>query len=225
MPGFELRVVERGQVVLRSRVIVGGKDNETPIFDDRIRYVEVNPSWYVPTSIVPELLEKEAKRPGYLAGSGFQWRGSSEPGARQTLVQKPGPDNALGRIKFLFPNEHAVYLHDTPQPKLFGRSQRNLSHGCVRVEKPNELALALLGDQGWDMGRLDRAPTGSRKTQRIDARRSRCRCSSTTAPPSSTTRAGSTCGPTCTASTGTGSPSSRTRACGRSRSRSPSRCR
>ena len=166
IPGFELRVVDRGQVVLRSRVIVGGKDNETPIFDDRIRYIEVNPSWYVPASIVPELLEKEAKRPGYLESSGFRWRGSDEPGARQTLVQKPGPDNALGRIKFLFPNDHAVYLHDTPQPKLFGRSQRSLSHGCVRVEKPNELALALLGDQGWDMGRLD-AAYGSRKTQRI----------------------------------------------------------
>ena len=166
VPGFELRVVDQGEVVLRSRVIVGGKDNETPIFDDRIRYVEVNPSWYVPTSIVPELLDKEAKRPGYLAGSGFQWRGSAEPGARQTLVQKPGPDNALGRIKFLFPNDHAVYLHDTPQPKLFGRSQRSLSHGCVRVEKPNELALALLGDQGWTMGRLD-AAYASRKTQRI----------------------------------------------------------
>ena len=167
VPGFELRVVERGEVVLRSRVIVGERDNATPIFDDWIRYIEINPSWYVPASIVPELLEKEAKRPGYLATSGFQWRGSGEPGARQTLVQKPGPENALGRIKFLFPNHHAVYLHDTSQPKLFGRSQRSLSHGCVRVEKPDELALALLGDQGWTMRRLE-PPTRSRKTQRVE---------------------------------------------------------
>ena len=90
VPGFELHVVERGEVVLRSRVIVGEKDNETPIFDDWIRYIEVNPSWYVPTSIVPELLEKEAKRPGYLASSGFYWRGSSEPGARRPWCRSPG---------------------------------------------------------------------------------------------------------------------------------------
>ena len=165
VPGFELHVVERGQVVLRSRVIVGEKDNETPIFDDWIRYIEINPSWYVPTSIVPELLDKEVRKPGYLASNGFSWRG--RPSAAQTLVQKPGPKNALGRIKFLFPNDHAVYLHDTSQRGLFGRSQRSLSHGCVRVEKPNDLAMALLGDQGWTMRRLD-AAYASRKTQRIE---------------------------------------------------------
>ena len=167
VPGFELHVVDHGEIVLRSRVIVGEKDNETPIFDDWIRYIEINPSWYVPTSIVPELLEKEASKPGYLGSSGFAWRGSSEPGTTQTLVQKPGPQNALGRIKFLFPNRHAVYLHDTSQRGLFGRSQRSLSHGCVRVEKPNDLAMALLGDQGWTMRRLD-AAYASRKTQRIE---------------------------------------------------------
>ena len=152
--------------MLRSRVIVGEKDNETPIFDDRIRYIEINPSWYVPTSIVPELAEKEARRPGYLARSGFVWRGID---GSQTLVQKPGPENALGRIKFLFPNHHSVYLHDTPQRGLFARSQRSLSHGCVRVEKPDELALALLGDQGWDEPRLQTA-YGSTKTRRIELR-------------------------------------------------------
>jgi murein L,D-transpeptidase YcbB/YkuD len=163
VPGFELKVVVDGVVVLRSRVIVGEKDNETPIFDDWIRYIEINPSWYVPASIVPELIEKEAARPGYLASDGFVWRGSNG----QTLVQKPGPKNALGRIKFLFPNHHAVYLHDTPQRGLFGRSQRSLSHGCVRVEKPNDLAMALLGEQGWTRKRLD-ATYASRKTQRVE---------------------------------------------------------
>ncbi len=163
VPGYELRVVDAGLVVLRSRVIVGGKDNETPIFDDWIRYVEINPSWYVPTSIVPELLEHEAARPGYLAANGFAWRGANG----QSLVQKPGPKNALGRIKFLFPNHHAVYLHDTPQRTLFGRSQLSLSHGCVRVEKPNQLAIALLGDLGWTGKRLDAAYASS-KTQRVE---------------------------------------------------------
>jgi murein L,D-transpeptidase YcbB/YkuD len=167
VPGFELHLVQRGEVVLRSRVIVGEKDNKTPIFDDWIRSIEINPSWYVPASIVPELLEKEAKRPGYLGADGFSWRGSSGPGATSTLVQKPGPKNALGQIKFLFPNDYAVYLHDTPQRTLFGRSRRSLSHGCVRVEKPNDLAMALLGDQGWTMRRLD-AAYASRKTQRVE---------------------------------------------------------
>ncbi len=164
VPGFELRVVAGGRVVLRSRVIVGGKDNETPIFDNRIRYIEINPSWYVPKDIQTELLEKEQQRPGYLDQNGFYWRATADGGQ---LVQRPGEKNALGRIKFLFPNRHAVYLHDTPQRGLFGRSQRNLSHGCIRVEKPYELALTLLGPDGWDAGRLDRAFAGP-KTRRID---------------------------------------------------------
>ena len=165
VPGSELRVVDRGRTVLRSRAIVGDRDNATPIFDDRIRYIEINPSWYVPASIVPELLEKEAKKPGYLAANGFEWRGGGS-----TLVQKPGPANALGRIKFLFPNHHAVYLHDTPQRSLFVRSRRSLSHGCVRVEKPDELALILLGDQSWDMAGL-RAAYAAPRTLRIELAR------------------------------------------------------
>ena len=167
VPGFELRVVDHGEVVLRSRVIVGEKDNETPIFDDRIRYIEINPSWYVPTSIVPELAEKEAQ-PAGLSGQ-ERLRLARPSSGSQTLVQKPGPENALGRIKFLFPNHHSVYLHDTPQRGLFARSQRSLSHGCVRVEKPDELALALLGDQGWtNLGCI--RPTARRKTRRIELR-------------------------------------------------------
>ena len=112
VPGFELRVVDRGQVVLRSRVIVGDKGNETPIFDDWIRYIEINPSWYVPASIVPELWTRRSNAraisPAAASAGGLP--------ALADLVQKPGPGNALGRIKFLFPNHHAVYLHDTPSP-------------------------------------------------------------------------------------------------------------
>lgn len=160
--GFELRLVEGGQVVLRSRVIVGDEDTPTPIFDDRIRYIELNPYWYVPDSITPELLEKEAARRGYLAEHGYVWR---DGGTR--LVQKPGPENALGNYKFLFPNRHAVYLHDTAQRGLFSRSARSLSHGCVRVEKAKELAQALLGPLGWDPDRIARA-LAEGKTRRIE---------------------------------------------------------
>ncbi|HMR32853.1 MAG TPA: L,D-transpeptidase family protein [Geminicoccaceae bacterium] len=160
--GFELRLVEAGQVVLRSRVIVGDEETPTPIFDDRIRFIELNPYWYVPDSITPELLEKEAARRGYLAEHGYVWR---DGGTR--LVQKPGPENALGNYKFLFPNRHAVYLHDTAQRGLFSRSARSLSHGCVRVEKARELAQALLAPLGWDADRIDRA-IAEGKTRRIE---------------------------------------------------------
>ena len=160
--GFELRLVEGGQVVLRSRVIVGDEDTPTPIFDDRIRYIELNPYWYVPDSITPELLEKEAAKRGYLAEHGYVWR---DGGTR--LVQKPGPENALGSYKFLFPNRHAVYLHDTAQRGLFSRSARSLSHGCVRVEKAKELAEALLGPLGWSPDRIAQA-LAEGKTRRIE---------------------------------------------------------
>lgn len=166
IPGYELRLVDHGQVILRSRVVVGEKDKPTPIFDDRIRYIEFNPSWYVPDSITPELVDKEQQKPGYLAKNGFYWRTAAETGVVDRLVQRPGPDNALGRVKFLFPNHDAIYLHDTPQRGAFGRNNRSLSHGCVRVEKHFELALALLRDQGWDAGRLD-ATFAAQKTRRV----------------------------------------------------------
>jgi murein L,D-transpeptidase YcbB/YkuD len=167
LPGYELRLVDHGKVVLRSRVIVGDEDSPTPVFDDLIRTVEVNPFWYVPRSIEQELVEQEQKKPGYLAAKGFYWRASATGLEPERLIQRPGPENALGRVKFLFPNHHAVYLHDTPKPALFGRSQRGLSHGCVRVEKWRELVAALLGAQGWDGPRLDRT-LASGKTRRID---------------------------------------------------------
>ena len=167
IPAFELRLVENGEVVLRSRVIVGDADTPTPVFDDQIRFIELNPSWYVPASIVPELVRQSGGDPGYFERNNFIVRGG--PGTDQPLrlVQRPGPGNALGRMKFLFPNHHAVYLHDTSQPRLFGRAERSLSHGCVRVEKPMELAVALLARDGWDEARIAQALARG-KTQRIE---------------------------------------------------------
>lgn len=165
LPAFELRLVENGSVVLRSRVIVGDDKTPTPVFDDVIRHIELDPSWYVPPSIVKEVLERAAREPGYLERAGFFWR-TTESG-RARLVQRPGPENALGRFKFVFPNHHAVYLHDTAQRGLFGRADQALSHGCVRVEKPAELALALLAEQGWDAARLEQA-LATRRTRRIE---------------------------------------------------------
>ena len=108
-------------------------------------------------------------RPGYLAKNGFSWRGGSEPGSSARLVQKPGPENALGRIKFLFPNHHAVYLHDTPQRKLFGRSQRSLSHGCVRVEKPRRWRSRCSATRaGTSGGWTPRSPRARRSASQLD---------------------------------------------------------
>lgn len=165
IPAFELRLVENGSVVLRSRVIVGDEKTPTPVFDDVIRHVELDPSWYVPPSIVKEVVERAAREPGYLERAGFLWR--TTEGGRSQLVQRPGPDNALGRFKFVFPNHHAVYLHDTAQRGLFGRADQALSHGCVRVERPAELALALLAEQGWNAARLEQA-FATRRTRRIE---------------------------------------------------------
>lgn len=165
IPAFELRLVEDGVVRFRSRVIVGDDRTPTPVFNDVIRYIDLDPPWYVPPSIVKEVLERNERQPGYLEQAGFVWR-TKEDG-RSQLIQRPGPENALGRFKFVFPNHHAVYLHDTAQRGLFGRRDQALSHGCVRVERPAELALALLADQGWDAGRLEQS-LATRRTRRIE---------------------------------------------------------
>lgn len=165
IPAFELRVVENGQVTLRSRVIVGADKTPTPVFDDVIRFIDLDPAWYVPPSITREVLDRNIREPGYLERAGFVWRATE--GGRPQLIQRPGPENALGRFKFVFPNHHAVYLHDTAQRGLFGRPEQALSHGCVRVERPAELALALLAEQGWTAARLEQA-LATRRTRRIE---------------------------------------------------------
>jgi murein L,D-transpeptidase YcbB/YkuD len=169
VPAFELRLVEDGRVTYRSRVIVGDEDKPTPIFDDWMRYIDLNPSWYVPRSIEQEILDKEAKEPGYMSKAGFVWQAAGA-GAPPRLVQRPGPENALGRLKFVFPNRNSVYIHDTPNRGLFNRSDRTLSHGCIRLEQPLGLAAALLKAQGWDQVRLDAAlQTSTTHRVRLDA--------------------------------------------------------
>lgn len=167
LPAYELRLVENGEVTLRSRVIVGAESSPTPIFDDQIRYIELNPAWYVPASIVEELLLEAGDDPTYFERNNFIVRGGGESGEPLRLTQRPGPWNALGRMKFLFPNHHAVYLHDTAQRGLFGRSEQSLSHGCIRVERPMELAMALLAEEGWDQERIE-ASLDKGRTRRIE---------------------------------------------------------
>lgn len=169
--GFYLRVILAGKPVWATRVIVGQTYHKTPIFTEQIRHVVFNPDWTVPRSIVRnEIFPKASVNPAYLAannyiltsGSGVvdpasinwsQYTGATFP---YGVVQSPGPKNALGLVKFLFPNKFSVYLHDTPSRGLFGKSGRTFSHGCIRVENPMKLAEIILGDRlGWDRARID----------------------------------------------------------------------
>ena len=181
--GFMAYVTEGEEVIWMTRVQVGKPYHMTPLFRDEVSYIEINPTWTVPYSISSkELLPKIKKDPDYLADrnmivldrngkqvdpAGIDWNSLSANRFPYTLRQQPGPDNALGRIKFMFPNEHAVYLHDTPSKSLFERDYRVFSHGCIRVQNPYLLAQILLDDnEKWSVEKIE-AAVDSRVTQRI----------------------------------------------------------
>ncbi len=159
-PAFRARYVEGGVTKLDMRVVVGTKANQTYFFHDTIETVEYNPYWGVPQSIlVNEFLPKLRENPAYLdergyevtdgkgnriASSAIDWwsYGSSVP---FDVRQSPGEANALGELKILFPNSHAIYMHDTPARDLFKKDFRAFSHGCVRLAEPRAMAAAVLG--------------------------------------------------------------------------------
>ena len=147
---------------LAMKVIVGKPFTKTPMFSSAIESVVLNPSWYVPEKIaVEEILPKAAQDPGYLRREGYEALSATR------LRQMPGPGNALGRIKFVFPNRFGVYLHDTPAPLLFDRTVRAFSHGCIRIEKPFDLAAwALAGDPKWTAEAI-RAGIDAAKERRV----------------------------------------------------------
>lgn len=169
--GFRAYLVEQGEVVWDTKVQVGKTFHQTPVFRDEMIYVVMNPTWTVPYSIATkEMLPRIQRDPEYFKTRTFDvrnrdgenvdpqsidWSQLSRGNFPYTFVQRPGPANALGRIKFIFPNEHAVYLHDTPSKSLFGRSERAFSHGCIRTQNPFDLAERLLDSAGWDRERID----------------------------------------------------------------------
>lgn len=159
VPEFVVRVTRDGGQVHQTRVIVGKPETPTPIFSDTMDHVVVNPSWFVPPSIMKnEFLPKLAADPDYAAKRGFEVvrRGNSI-----SVRQPPGERNALGHIKFMFPNDHAVYLHDTPSRGLFNTTRRAFSHGCVRVDQPFRLAEHIMGKEaGYSESRM-RSMVGS----------------------------------------------------------------
>lgn len=164
---FSVRVMENGHEAWRSKVIVGKPNTQTAVFNDEMETIVFNPSWGVPQSIIAnEYLPKLRRDPGYLDRIGFKvvnqkgkvvssrsvnWRayGKKIPFG---VHQPPGEDNALGELKFLFPNSHDIYMHDTPNRNLFDHDMRAFSHGCVRVQNPRAFAAVLLG---WDSAKVD----------------------------------------------------------------------
>ncbi len=160
IPEFRLWIMDGTREHYTTRVVVGTPKNQTPIFFDEIEHIVVNPYWNVPASIaVGEIAPRLVSNPGYIDGQNMEllyggkvvnaasvdWTTTSIRNFH--IRQRPGPGNALGQIKFLFPNQHDVYLHDTPSKSLFQRSFRAYSHGCVRVQNPMEFADALLANE------------------------------------------------------------------------------
>ncbi len=173
---YSLEAFNQGEKKLSMRVIVGEAYKKTPVFSKNMKYLVINPYWNVPRSIVTEeLLPKIKKDMNYIAKNNYElvagWDQNSPP-VDYTLIdwakinstnfpgrlrQLPGPENALGRIKFIFPNKFDVYLHDTPNRNLFKKAKRAMSHGCIRVEKPLELALFVLRDAPeWTRERIEK---------------------------------------------------------------------
>jgi len=166
IPDFRVELHRRGEIVYTTRAIVGRPAHPTPVLDDRLTRLMLNPAWHVPARIArEELAPRFARQPGYAERHGYElttpdrpvssidW---SDPPALR-LRQRPGPTNALGRIKFVLANDRAIYLHDTPARHLFQARQRAHSAGCVRVEQPLELAARLVGG---DRGQLAREIRG-----------------------------------------------------------------
>ncbi len=190
LPEFMLRAYEvaddgRVNVKLESKVIVGkALDTRTPLFDEDMRFIEFSPYWNVPPSIArAETVPKLRRDPGYFQRMGFEFVRSDGSVDRalsaaslnavaagaMRIRQRPGAQNALGDIKFVFPNADNIYLHHTPAVALFGRQRRDYSHGCIRVEKPVELAeFVLQGMAGWDRARIEAAmASGQSNTLRL----------------------------------------------------------
>jgi murein L,D-transpeptidase YcbB/YkuD len=171
--GFELAVMEGTDIVMTMPVVVGTAYRKTPVFSARMNHLIFAPYWNVPPTILREdKLPKIKADPGYVQRQHFEIvRGTEEnptfldpwniPWRKVTaatfpghLRQTPGPWNALGRVKFMFPNAFDVYLHDTPDKHLFVRDARTFSSGCIRIQKPLDLAQYLLEEQGWDRDRI-----------------------------------------------------------------------
>lgn len=178
IPEFKLKLIEDHTVKLSMNVVVGESKHPTPIFSDNMSYIVLNPKWNIPESITKkEIIPKLIKDPNYLASKGIDiyssWHPESEKMNTQDIIdafiledldsmpnfrltQSPSSENPLGRMKFIFPNKHAVYMHDTPAKSLFSNARRAYSHGCIRLSKPQELLNIIASeDKSLDLEKID----------------------------------------------------------------------
>jgi L,D-transpeptidase YcbB len=187
IPEFRLRAYdEKFKIALTMNVVVGkAYDHSTPVFEEKMAYVVFRPYWNVPYSIAKaEYLSRVARDPDYLSKKGFEVVNSRQEvvtsgtvtsdvleqlrAGKLFLRQAPGPKNSLGLVKFIFPNDYSVYMHDTPAQEFFSKSRRDFSHGCIRLGKPADLAVWVLRDNpGWDMDRVRAAMNGG-ATQQVN---------------------------------------------------------
>lgn len=174
IPEFRMHIFEGGREAWSMDVVVGTTATRTVIFSDTLKRIVFSPTWSVPTSIVRgEILPAIAKDPNYLSKKGMEIVGGTA--ALPAIRQKPGAGNALGRVKFLFPNSYSIYFHDTPSKGGFAKEKRAFSHGCIRLSQPTELAEYLLrNDSTWTPEKIKKAMFGGRETHvnlKADARR------------------------------------------------------
>lgn len=176
VPAYTLTVYENRKPAMDMRVIVGAVDKPTPIFNDAMGHIVFSPTWTVPTSIIrEEIIPRLKSDSSYYVNKNYAfykdevaidpttetWDDTANP-YKYRIVQQPGPDNSLGRVKFLLTNTMSVYLHDTPNHRLFTKDYRALSHGCVRLDEPAKFAAYLMRDQtGWDLERIKKAMNDS----------------------------------------------------------------
>ena len=161
IPDYKLYVFEKDSPVWNMNVVVGKDQHQTVIFNGDMKYIVFSPYWNIPGSIMKnEVLPAIRRNRNYLARHNMEWNGGS-------IRQKPGPNNSLGLVKFLFPNSHNIYLHDTPAKSLFNEDKRAFSHGCIRLAEPKRLAEYLLrNDSAWDEKKIT-AAMNSRKEQYV----------------------------------------------------------
>jgi murein L,D-transpeptidase YcbB/YkuD len=188
IPEFRLRAYDENfRLALTMNVVVGKAfDHSTPVFEDTMAYVVFRPYWNVPYSIAKsEFFPKIARDPDYLTKKGFEVVNSRQQSVTAGPVtgdvldqlragklfirQLAGPKNSLGLVKFIFPNDYNVYMHDSPEQQLFSKSRRDFSHGCIRLERPADLAAWVLRDNpGWNADRVHAAMTGTTTNQQVN---------------------------------------------------------
>jgi murein L,D-transpeptidase YcbB/YkuD len=180
IPEYKLRIYKQEKQTLEMKVIVGSIQNPTPVFHDSLEHIVFSPTWTVPPSIMEEeIFPRLIKDSLHYSGKNFSFykngieinpateRWDSITNVYQyRVVQKPGPDNSLGLVKFVMPNNMNIYLHDTPDHRAFGKTYRALSHGCIRLDDPARLAAYLLQEQrGWDAPTIDKAMNATKPAQ------------------------------------------------------------